>query len=574
MELLNQIAIYISIAVIACGCGIFLLNNLNKKVNEKANQKRGTFHHLQLGKISISSEWIIFSVLLLIAIALRAWQFGSIPGGVNQDGAMAGVDAKALLDHGTDRYGMKFPVHFTAWGYGQMSVLLSYMMIPFIKIFGLTAIAIRLPMLIISIAGLIALYLLIKSVFGVTMAQIALIISIANPWHFMQSRWALDCNVFPHVFVLGLYFLHKGIVSKKRNLFISMFFFAMCMYSYGISFYTVPFFLFFFAGYLGIKKLLKWKEILLAACTYIFFSWPIYIVMIINMVGGKTISTPFFTMPYFPYSVRSQDILFFADHKVEQLVRNFKSLMNIILYQKQDVPWNSIKGFGTVYLFFVPFAIMGLVYLIVRIVKEKEALKKAGMISMLLFFFMGIWGGLITREVNVNRINIIFYAMIILIACGIYYVWEQRKILACILIPVYLFFAGAFVQNYFTEYPKTMSYLFFEGLVESLEDIENSDRDVYYITPKVENASYISEILTLFGHQIDAHYYQGKTNIVDGEETLPYAQKYQYREAASVNINPDENAAYVILSSEMYLFPQEKFDITVHHGYCSVIPKE
>lgn len=28
-----------------------------------------------------------------------------IPDGMNQDGAMAAVDAKALADHGTDRYG-------------------------------------------------------------------------------------------------------------------------------------------------------------------------------------------------------------------------------------------------------------------------------------------------------------------------------------------------------------------------------------------------------------------------------------------------------------------------------------
>lgn len=69
-------------------------------------------------------EWGIFAALMLAAFLLRVWQFGSVPGGMNQDGAMAAVDAKALADHATDRYGMFMPVHFTAWGYGQMSVLL------------------------------------------------------------------------------------------------------------------------------------------------------------------------------------------------------------------------------------------------------------------------------------------------------------------------------------------------------------------------------------------------------------------------------------------------------------------
>ena len=50
--------------------------------------------------------------------------------GLEIDGAMAAVDAKALAYYGTDRFGMKYPVHLTAWGFGQMSALLSYLMVP------------------------------------------------------------------------------------------------------------------------------------------------------------------------------------------------------------------------------------------------------------------------------------------------------------------------------------------------------------------------------------------------------------------------------------------------------------
>ena len=57
-----------------------------------------------------------FYILLLIeavviAVFVRIYQFGMIPGGMNQDGAMAAVDAKALADYGTDRFGMRWPVH-------------------------------------------------------------------------------------------------------------------------------------------------------------------------------------------------------------------------------------------------------------------------------------------------------------------------------------------------------------------------------------------------------------------------------------------------------------------------------
>ena len=108
-------------------------------------------------------------VLLLFALAavlVRVYEFGQVPGGFNQDGAMAAVDAKALADYGTDRYGMSYPVHLTAWGYGQMSALLSYLMVPFIKLFGLNPVSARLPQLIVSLLGLAALYFFSRDAFG------------------------------------------------------------------------------------------------------------------------------------------------------------------------------------------------------------------------------------------------------------------------------------------------------------------------------------------------------------------------------------------------------------------------
>lgn len=56
-------------------------------------------------------ELLLVALLLLAAIVIRAYHFGAPPIGVHQDEAMAAVDAKALADYGTDRYGMRYPVH-------------------------------------------------------------------------------------------------------------------------------------------------------------------------------------------------------------------------------------------------------------------------------------------------------------------------------------------------------------------------------------------------------------------------------------------------------------------------------
>ena len=169
------------------------------------------------------TELFFAAVLLFTGIFIRAYHFGMIPVGVHQDEAMAAVDARALAEYGTDRFGMRYPVHFTAWIGGQMSVLLSYCMMPFIKLLGFSTFSIRLPMLIVSCLGLLALYLLGRQTGGKELAVAATVLGIICPWHYMQSRWAFDCNMFPHVFLFGVCFLIAG-MKKKLFLMISMVF--------------------------------------------------------------------------------------------------------------------------------------------------------------------------------------------------------------------------------------------------------------------------------------------------------------------------------------------------------------
>lgn len=107
----------------------------------------------------LAIEWILVAMILFVGIFIGAYHFGMIPVGLHQDEVMEAVDAKVQADYGTDRFGMRYPVHFMAWKSGQMSVLLSYLMVPFIKVFGFSVTFIRLPMLVVSCIGLLSMYL-------------------------------------------------------------------------------------------------------------------------------------------------------------------------------------------------------------------------------------------------------------------------------------------------------------------------------------------------------------------------------------------------------------------------------
>ncbi|MBP5281867.1 MAG: hypothetical protein J6Z22_05145 [Lachnospiraceae bacterium] len=454
------------------------------------------------------SEKTVFILLMLLALALRLWQFGIVPGGMNQDGAMAAVDAKALADYGTDRLGMFMPTHFTAWGFAQMNVFMSYCMVPFFKLFGMNVVTTRLPVLIFSMLGLVALYFTGKMLHDIRGAQIILAFAVCNPWHFMQSRWALESNMLPHVFMIGFCFLLMGMKWKKIWLYLSMVFFAMCMYCYGIAFYTVSVFLIIMAVYLCVKKLVKWQEILISALIYALFSWPIYMTMAINAFGWKTMRTFFCTMPYFKDSVRSKDILFFGDNIGEQFLKNLAAVRRVYL-EGDGLPWNTMEGIGVMTTCFLPFVFLGIVACVKRIKEEENNVSKAQQIALIVAFCVANLSGLITAEVNVNRINILHYSLLILAGYGIVFMIQRINRAKYIILACYLVISAWFLGDYFTEHAKTLERYYYHDFLEAVRYAGDSDVSGctrFVITPDTQytGSKTVSEILTMFALDVDA----------------------------------------------------------------------
>ena len=476
---------------------------------------------------------------------------------------MAAVDAKALADYGTDRFGMRFPVHLTAWGYGQMSSLLSYLMAPLIKLFGLNPVVARLPQLIVSLLGLLALYLFCRDAFGKTAALVIFAFGAINPWHILQSRWALDCNLYPHFFLFGLYFLNRAMKGKKRLwLCVSMVMFGLCMYCYGIAIYTMPVFLMLACVYLLVKKRVSLGEALMALVVWLAVAWPFILVMAINFFRWDTIETPIFTLPYFAGSVRSGDILFFSENIPAQLWQNMKALAAAAIIQKPDLPWNSIGQFGSLYLFSLPFAIAGLVWLLKRL-KTSD-----GAVLLLLFFVTGVWCGLCTNNVNINRVNIIFYPMLCFTGLGLYAVGRcvRVRFLRPGLAAGYLLAFCLFCGCYFGPYAQQIEDYFLKDFGEAVASLKDSPAERLYITGKSqgENTAYVSQVLTLFYHETDAEYFQGKRELPG---LLPYRERYTFANMEQLVIDPQENAAYVAAGEELDNFDLNDYAIDQYGRY-------
>ena len=139
-------------------------------------------------RISRRAELICVLLLLALGFAVRLAALGSLPAGLNQDEASAGYDAWAILNYGIDRCGNSLPVLLESWGSGQ-NALLSYLAMPFIVLFGLSEVTLRLPMALSGCASLVFMWLLARRARGVRFGLAALLFLAVCPWHIMATRW-------------------------------------------------------------------------------------------------------------------------------------------------------------------------------------------------------------------------------------------------------------------------------------------------------------------------------------------------------------------------------------------------
>lgn len=520
---------------------------------------------------------VIFWSILIFGILLRCLAFGRVPNGVNQDEAMAAVDAWALSKYGTDRYGIYMPVHFTAWKYGQMSVLLSYCMVPFIKLFGFQTVVVRLPMLLASCGAMALVYLIGRKIFSERAAVIAMLLVAINPWQFMQSRWSLDCNLFPHVFLLAFYLLLLGL-EKRRYLYPSMIFFGLTFYCYGVAVYSVTAFLGVFCLWCLWKKQLKFREGVLCALIFILVVLPEVIVLIINLCHKSTIQTPFFTMSFFPESIRSNDILL-LNFSFAQLGRNAWALVSRVFLQLPDIFFNSIPAFGPLYHISIPFLFLGIFQFTKKLFREKDREIQTVMLALWGFLITGIWVGLITFEVNLNRVNIIMYPLIFLTAYGIDLAVRRFQKLLPVTVAAYGLCGVLFFTVYFTDYAEKSSAYYNNDFLQAVvkaDCMEEFDR--LYITGNLDwqFSQAAAEILTQYACRIDALYFQEKTNVTGGRELPGYSDRYHFIYPENTGNKLREYAAggLMVVHEKDLSFMDFPYEIlSVEGSYLLVTPK-
>ena len=369
-----------------------------------------------------------YKIMLLFAFILHIGIFiyFMVKKPINIDEAMTVLNANSLAKSGTDILGEKLPIYFDTWLHGGQSPFATYLVAIMIKLFGYSLFVTRVPMFVFSMLGLIAFYKFLKEVIpeNETLINIAFCLACISPWHLYSSAFTLDCNFLPHIAMFGMYFLAKGINSKKNKYFVfSMLFFGLGFYCYILSAIIIPVLLAVLFLILLIKKKVSFKNTIISVITIFIVAIPFILQGLVQFGIIENLNFLGFSISKMPYYSRGSELK--LNNILENLGEGIISLLftDICSFNAKGVnSFNFANSFGSVAL------LAGVIALILNKIRKRNdfgIFLKAVIISTLVS--SAAVCSLTFYATALYRYNIYNYIFIIISAYGIYSVSKLFK---------------------------------------------------------------------------------------------------------------------------------------------------
>lgn len=493
------------------------------------------------------SRWkihILFTAIFLVGVFARTWEYASLPPGLNVDEASIGVEAYYLYKFGVDRFGLSYPVHFISWGSGQ-NALYAYLLIPFVALKGINAFAVRLPMALAGILSLPLIFIAGKKLFNDKFALLAMFFMAVSPWHIVNARWAVESNIMPFLFLSGFTALTLAGV-KNRWFYVSVIFFALCLYAYGTAYAAVPVFLLLTVPHLIKLQRVAWKQAVVGAAIFLLIALPIGLFIAVNTFKLETMRLGMITIPRLPVEARYETMAaVFGDSPAAALGSNTRVMFDVLWNQSDAFPWNFVEPFGYFYKYTFPLVAIG--FLLALFVKENRPGRRFIAAWMIASAVVGV-----VHPVNLTRINIVFTP--ILFCLALLFTDLARRIPRVIPAAVVAFsIAFVFFNRAYhgAEYRKTAGALFNEGIVPAIEYVvENSGDETPICLTDEHYSLYIYVLLTRKYHPseyVDDLEWIAPADPADPARKLVALKRFRFTPDACLG---DPSAAFILALRE------------------------
>jgi len=300
-------------------------------------------------------------------------------------------------------------------------------------------------------------------------------------------------------------------------------------------------------------KKIKLKNAINSAIIAGVIAIPMVLFVVINTFDLNEIHIGPITIPRV-YQNRYQEVAtILSPEFVKTIKDNFIYNAKILLYQDDGTHYNFIPFFGIVYIFSLPFTIIGLYDSIKNRNMEKNILNFWFIASILLL--------IICAKANINRLNIIMMPLIIYTVLGIYYIVKNDKNTIIPIVAMYTVSFVLFCYNYKFTQGKSES-VFEQGIEKPLQYVAQLNVEDVYILKTLKDQPYI---YTLFYTKTSPHEYIDTVEYSKQKvafEKIKSFGKYKFFMPEEMN---DENAVYIV--EKEYEYDTNRFKEKVFGRY-------
>jgi 4-amino-4-deoxy-L-arabinose transferase-like glycosyltransferase len=364
-----------------------------------------------------------FAIVLicLLFLVTRLYKISELPASVYWDEASIGYNAYSVLTTGKDEWGETLPLHFRAFGEFKLPVYI-YSVVATEFIFGINALAVRLPSVIFGLLSIVGLYLVVNKI--TKLKKIALLSSFLfsiTPWFFVFSRTGYEAVAGLAFFIWAIYFLVLSF-EKNKLLVVSVLLFIASAYSYNSFRILTP----IVVGLVFIYKLYKKQFVIVFVSSLILITSALPLYKLYRSDSGLS---------------RLQSVG--SSAVVGNYIKNFSPYY---LFISGDTnPRSQIPNKSQLYFIDSIFLALGVLY----ILKSKNP----KLYAVLFFLFIASIPAAITKE-NPHALRSILMSPVLstITAFGIYSLIKQKKLFMGLVVSTYLIFFGNYYFNFITKY--------------------------------------------------------------------------------------------------------------------------
>ena len=432
----------------------------------------------------------LFLLIVLLAIALRFAGIEKVPPALNWDEISHGYNAYSILKTGKDEWGAVLPTIFRAYGDYKLPVYI-YLTALSEAIFGLTALAVRLPGVLAGIVTVVFTYFLARKLFNPKVALLSSLLVAIEPWSLFLSRGAFEANLALALILPGFYFFLKGL-KESKYLVLATFLLGLSVWTYNSARIFVPLMI-------AATKILYWKDLRVLwkkAKVHLFFTSMVAIIFFVPMfwqlIGpagqaryGKVaiidegaIAQINDSRALSKYSPSISRIIYNkGTYFGSRFVKNYFSHFSLdFLASRGGTHYQfSLPGHGLIYGVNIVFFLVGLIWLLKS--RKKESF------FVLAWLLLSPIPSSLTREApHVLRAITMLPVPMLITAIGFssFLDWARKrkfsqKVATIIYLVVLFLFTEGYLTQYFENYPKDYSWSWQYGY----QDVVGYAKEVY-----------------------------------------------------------------------------------------------